>query len=82
MPPRMLAQQEHVRNAAFRRAPKVEVDEEDEEEDEPSPVPAPPRGIASLSMSLAHSSMVISRAVTQLGRSLRRRKLRRPAGAQ
>ena len=79
--------QEHVRNAAFRRAPKVEIDEEDDDEDEQpsSPVPAPPRGMASLSMSLAHSSMVVSRAVSQLGRcarSLRRRKLRRPASGE
>ena len=75
--------QDHVRNVAFRRAPKVEIDEEEDEEDEqPSPsrsVPLPPRGMASLSMSLAHSSMVVARAVSQLGRSLRRHKLRQPA---
>ena len=73
-----------MQNAAFRRAPKVEIDEEDDEEDEdkPAAVPAPPRGVASLSMSLAHSSMVVARAVSQGARSLRRRKLRRPTGAQ
>lgn len=69
-----------MRNAAFRRAPKVVVDEEDDEEDEPLSMmapPPPPRGVASLSASVAHSSAALVRAVSQLGRSLRLRKLRK-----
>jgi hypothetical protein len=68
-----------VRNAAFRRTPKVVVDEEDDEDDEPPriPFPTPPRGVASLSVSVAHTSAALARAVSQLGRSLRRHKLRR-----
>ena len=73
--------QESVRNAAFRRTPKVVVDEDEDEDegDEPPPprvpFPAPPKGVASLSMSVAHTSAAVARAVSQLGRSLRRRKL-------
>ena len=68
-----------MRNAAFRRTPKVVVDEEDDEDDEPPhiPFPTPPRGVASLSVSVAHTSAALARAVSQLGRSLRRHKLRR-----